>query len=106
VYEVRPPGDSDIRPLAVAVNVDLAETDLTPLDVEEVVASLASAPADEESVQRPGGREARLLSEDQERRQALWRLLLAGAFVLLVMETLVSNWISRSGGRRAFNAGS
>ena len=106
VYEIRPPGNSDIRPLAVAVNVDLAEADLTPMDVEEVVASLASAPADEESVQRPGGREARLLREDQERRQALWRFLLLGAFVLLVMETLVSNWISRSGARRAFNAGS
>jgi hypothetical protein len=106
VYEIRPPGNSDIRPLAVAVNVDLAEADLTSMDVEEVVASLASAPADEESVQRAGGREARLLREDQERRQALWRFLLLGAFVLLVMETLVSNWISRSGGRRAFNAGS
>jgi len=106
VYEIRPPGNSDIRPLAVAVNVDLAEADLTPLDVEEVAASLISAPGDEELVQRPGGREARLLREDQERRQALWRFLLVGAFVLLVMETLVSNWISRSGGRRAFNAGS
>jgi hypothetical protein len=104
VYELRPPGDSGIRPVAVAVNVDLGEGDLTPLDVEEVTVSLTSGRAEEGVAQRPRGREARLLLEDQERRQSLWRLLLVGAFVLLVAETLVSNWISRSGGRRVFHA--
>jgi hypothetical protein len=106
VYEIRPPGDSEVRPVAVAVNVDLGEGDLTPLDVEEVMASLASSPVEAGVAQRPGGREAQLLLEDQERRQALWRLLLVAAFVLLAAETVVSNWIARSGGRSVVNAGS
>lgn len=104
VYEVRPPGDSEVRPLAVAVNVDLGEGDLAPLDVEEVVASLASRGQEAGAMSRPEGREARLVLEDQERRQSLWRFLLVAALVLLAVETLVSNRISRSGGRRVFNA--
>jgi hypothetical protein len=106
VYELRPPGESDVRPLAVAVNVDLGEGDLTPLDLEEVVASMAPRVLEEEGARRPDTRAAQLRLEDQERRQSLWRFLIAGAFILLVVETLVSNWISRSGGRRAFDAGS
>jgi hypothetical protein len=45
-----------------------------------------------------GGRD--LAREDQERRQGLWRLLLVAAFIVLVLETAVSNRISRSFGRR------
>jgi len=96
IYEVRPPGDSDVRPLAVAVNVDLGEGDLTPLDVEEVLVSLAPRSGEVGSAPVPGGREARLRLEDQERRQSLWRFL----------ETLISNWVSRRGGKRVTYAGS
>jgi len=106
VYEVRPPGDSGVRPLAVAVNVDLGEGDLTKVDAEEVVASVAPRGMEGGDEIRTDTRAARLRMADQERRQSLWRLLIAGAFVLLVTETVVSNWISRSGGRRAFHAGS
>ncbi len=106
VYEIRPPGDSEVRPLAVAVNVDLGEGDLAPLDVEEVVASLAPRVSEDRIARRPGSREAQLILEDQERRQSLWRFLLVAALALLAVETLVSNRISRSGGRRVFNAGS
>ena len=105
IYEVRTPGESDTRPLTVAVNVDLAEADLTPLNVEEVVASLAARPRDVANPQREGTREARLRLEDQERRQSLWRLLLFVAFVLLAVETVVSNRISRVAGRRGIHAG-
>ena len=71
-----------MRPLAVAVNVDLAEADLNQLDVEEVVASLASRAPEGDAPRMESGRAARLRSEDQERRQSLWRFLLVVAFVL------------------------
>ncbi len=106
IYQVRPPGAGDTRPLAVAVNVELGEADLAPLDVEEVVASLAAGAAGLEGPQREGGRATRLRLEDQERRQSLWRFLLLAAAVLLAVETLVSNRVSSLGGRRGFHAGS
>jgi hypothetical protein len=106
VYDIRIPGASDMRPLAVAVNVDLAEADLSVLDVEETVASLASQPQEGESPRMEGTRAARLRLEDQERRQSLWRFLLLMAFVLLASETFVSNRISRAAGKRGLHAGS
>ncbi|MFH1762609.1 MAG: hypothetical protein ABIF09_00330, partial [Gemmatimonadota bacterium] len=106
VYEIRTPGASDMRPLAVAVNVDLAEAELSPMDVEETVAALSSQPRGGESPRMEGTRAARLRLEDQERRQSLWRFLLLMAFVLLALETFVSNRISRAAGKRGFHAGS
>jgi hypothetical protein len=105
VYDIRLPGEPDMRPLAVAVNVELAEADLAPLDVEEVVASLAFRGNKEEAPRMEGARAARLRMEDQERRQSLWRFLLVMAFVLLAVETFVSNRISRVAGRRGSYAG-
>lgn len=98
-YGIRPPGRDDERPLAVAVNVELSEADLVPLDVQEVVASITAGPG--ETVAGAGGTErtAQLRREDQERRQALWRFLLMGAFALLALETVVSNRVSRAGRR-------
>jgi len=106
IYELRPPGDADLRPLAVAVNVDLGEGDLTPLDVEELVASLAPRPLEAGSAEPGGARGARLRMEDQERRQSVWRLLLLAAFFILAVETLVSNRVSRRRRRKVFHAGS
>ena len=102
-YEIRRPGSAAGRPLAVAVNVELEEADLTPLDVAEVVASIGSGPAaPEASGARPGGRD--LGREDQERRQSLWRLLLVAAFIVLAVETAVSNRISAASARRGVHA--
>ncbi len=106
VYEIRTPGASNMRSLAVAVNVDLAEADLTPMDVEETVASLTSRPPEGEAPRMEGTQAARLRLEDQERRQSLWRFLLLIAFVLLALETIVSNRISRVAGKRGSYAGS
>lgn len=106
IYDIRVPGDADMRPLAVAVNVDLAEAELDPLDVEEMVASLVSRSQEAEAPRVEGARATRLRLEDQERRQSLWRFLLLIAFVLLAVETVVSNRISRMTGRRGFHAGS
>jgi hypothetical protein len=103
-YEIRPPGRSDLRPVAVAVNVDPAEAELTPLDPEEVRAAVLSGPAD--GVQAPGGdlRAQDLRREDREMRQSLWRWLLVGAFALLVLETILSNRLSRRAGGRPKHA--
>ena len=106
VYDVRTPGASEMRSLAVAVNVDLAEAEMTPMDVEEVAASLAPRVQEGESPRIEGAGAARLRLEDQERRQSLWRFLLLMAFVLLALETVVSNRLSRVAGKRGFHAGS
>jgi hypothetical protein len=46
-YDIRPQGRGDaVRALAIAVNVDLAEADLTPLDPQEMVAAVTAVPAD------------------------------------------------------------
>jgi len=96
-YEIRPPGRDDLRPVSVAVNVDRGESDLTPLDPEELVASLRSA-----TDVAPAGdseRAAVLRRADQERRQSWWRWLLLGAFGILIIETVLSNRLSRRTGR-------
>lgn len=95
-YTVRPPGTDPDRPFVLAVNVDLDESVLTPLDPAELVAQV-SAPARPEG-SGPAFTEATALRrEDQERRQSLWRYILLGAFGLLALETALSNWVSRRG---------
>jgi len=92
-YVVRPPGTEPERPFTVAVNVDLAESSLARLDPEELVAQVAGPPADPEA--GPSFEAVELRREDLERRQSLWRYLLVAALALLVLETVLSNWVSR-----------
>ncbi len=106
VYDIRLPGESGVRPVAVAVNVDLAEGDLNTLDVGEVVASVASREDGGDSPRLQGAGATRLRLEDQERRQSLWRFLLLMVFVLLALETYVSNRLSRVAGKRGAHVGS
>jgi hypothetical protein len=87
----------------VAVNVDLAEADLAPLDAEEMVAAISTAPV-AGATPRAGGREMDLRREDQERRQRLWRMLLLTAFLVLIVETVVSNRLSSSTAKRGIHA--
>jgi hypothetical protein len=105
VYDLRVPGNPDQRPLAVAVNVDLGEADLGTLDTEEVAAALVSRVPEGNAPRLEGAQALRLRLEDQERRQSLWRFLLLVAFVLLGLETVVSNRISRTTGKRGVHAG-
>jgi hypothetical protein len=94
VYEIRRTGSEaagDAKPEAVAVNLDPAESDLTPIDTGELVAAVtgrASAP----EVQ-PVTPEA--TREDAEKQQALWWYLLAAGMLLLGGETVLSNRLSR-----------
>ena len=93
-YEVRDATSAETAPLMVAVNVDLAESDLTPVDPEELASTVTG---------RAGGeREAAALpvreigADDLERRQSIWWYLLVAAFLFFVTETLVSNRVSRT----------
>ena len=98
-YEVRPPGSNPDRAFSVAVNVDVAESDLEVMDPSELAGAVApresSAGAGTDGLLTPEVR-----ARDQERRQALWRFLIVGALILLLTETAASNWISRSATKR------
>ena len=104
-YEMRPPGETSRRPVAVAVNVDLAEAELDRLDPAEVEAAILSGDATDGLLPPDeAARTQELQREDQERRQSLWRWLLGAAFVILAVETALSNRLSRRTGRRPTHA--
>jgi len=94
IWEIRPPGQRPDHPLALAANVDINESDLAKVDVEEfrsavgggTVAELATEDA-EAILEVP--------EEDHEKRQSFWRYLLAAAFLLMVSETVLANRLSR-----------
>lgn len=86
-YEVL--ADDDAGAAVVAVNLDVAESDLTAMDPRELAAAVAAAPSTAGSAPLPG-EEARGPVE-RERRQSIWWYLLAAAFLLLAAETLLSN---------------
>ena len=101
-YQIRPPGQDDVRPVSIAVNVDRREAELDAMDAREVVAAVGGAVDGAPTQAAPGGPDAdRLRREDLERRQSLWRYLLIGALALLLLETLLSNRL----GRRARQGG-
>ena len=112
IWEIRPPGQRPDHPFALAVNVDIAESDLTRLDIEAFQAAvggaarLAGGPgADgegdgEDGSDGSGGSRAAsglpdVPAQDIERGQGFWRYLLAAAFLLMASETMLSNRLSR-----------
>ncbi len=97
IWEVRPPGRRPERPLALAANVDLRESDLAKLDLAEFAVAAGgdrTGAEGEFDVGEATPEEASV--QDVERRQALWRYLLAGLFLLLVSETVLANRLSRA----------
>ena len=92
-YEVRAQGRDATPAMIVASNIDLGESDLTPMDPLELVAGATG---------RAGGAAAAGTNvtptdQDHERNQRVWWFLLFAAVVLLGLETLVGHRISRSG---------
>jgi hypothetical protein len=92
VYEVRPTSAPTGRPETIAVNLDPAESELTPIDPRELVAAVtghatqvAAQPAPVQEMTR----------EESERRQSLWWYLLLAGLLLLATETVISNRLSR-----------
>src|SRR5215470_1434240 len=91
-YEIRgQKANSDVT--VVASNIDPAESDLTPVEPADIVTAATGG----------GGQNAQqaeadvpLTPEAQERAQRLWWYLLATGILLLGVDTLFSNWLSKA----------
>jgi hypothetical protein len=92
VYEIRSTTASAGRPEAIAVNLDPAESDLAPLDPGELVAAVTGHAA---SAQAQPLTPQEMTREDAERRQSVWWYLLLTGLIMLAVETVISNRLSR-----------
>src|SRR5436190_8674452 len=91
-YEIRgQKANSDVT--VVASNIDPAESDLTALDPAEIVAA-ATGGAGQNGQQAAA--DLPLTPQAQERSQRLWLYLLATGILLLGVDTLFSNWLSKT----------
>lgn len=92
-YELRRAGSGAavVPAMSLAANLDVAESDLSSLDPEELRAAIALR----EMEPNESGDAGRTPAE-QESRQGFWWYLLVAAFVLLAAETVLSNRLSRS----------
>ena len=80
------------RPPAIAANVDVAESDLTPIDPQELVAAIAGRAG----TTAAGGADVTLTAAQAERRQSLWWYLLFAGVLLLGIENVIGNRLSRA----------
>jgi hypothetical protein len=92
-YSLKQTGSRGDRTSAVAVNLDLAESDLSSLDPSEFAISVAP----KAGLSAEGGAFSSLTAEEKERRQTLWVYILMSAVLLLGAETLLSNRLMRAG---------
>jgi hypothetical protein len=83
-------GDTELG--VVASNVDPAESDLTPMDPKEIVAATIGAPTGAPG----GGTGVPMTPEAQEGSQRLWWYLLALGILILGVDTILSNRMSKS----------
>ena len=98
IWEIRPPGQRPDHPLALAVNVDVSESDLSRMDVEAFAVSVGGAAGASQSNpagENPSAGTVDIREEDYEKSQSFWRYLLAAAFLLMASETALSNGLSR-----------
>jgi hypothetical protein len=89
-YGIRRAGDSEVVG-TIAVNLNLTESDLTPLDAEEWTSSIAYQGTAEAAADLA----ATLTPSEKERRQGLWWYLLVAVLLILVAESAISNRVSR-----------
>jgi hypothetical protein len=90
-YELR--GDGNQNVTVVAVNVDPAEADLTPIDPKEIVAAAVGGAAGGEGA-NPNA--VPLTPEAKERNQRLWWYLLCAGILLLGVDTFLSNRMAKT----------
>ena len=93
-------GRGEVPPwhLAVAANVDVTESDLARMDIEEFLGAVGGEPVAGEAAVDPTLADAsttEMQAEDFEGRQSFWRYLLAAVFLLMVSETVLANRLSR-----------
>jgi hypothetical protein len=92
-YSVRLQGLGERRPFQVAVNLDPAESDLTPLPPSEFVATAtgrAAVTTAGQSLENP-----ELTVEEIEKKQGIWWYLFAAGAGLLLAETVLANRLSK-----------
>jgi len=94
-YDVRTQGATADSATALASNVDLSESDLSPLDPRELAAAVAGRAPGELG----GLGTARPSDDAQAQAQRLWWYLLVAGGLLLAAETLLSNRLSQNGAR-------
>jgi hypothetical protein len=97
-YEVRPQGQADGPSTLVAVNVDLAESDVTAFDPAEMVAAVGAG----DGAAAAAAAAAVLPDTAEEQRQRVWWYLLFAGMLLLVGET----WLAGRASRAAPGSGS
>ncbi|HVZ48440.1 MAG TPA: hypothetical protein VG916_06635, partial [Gemmatimonadaceae bacterium] len=90
-YELRGPNTAEGSGRAIAVNVDLAESDLAHLEPRELVAAALASSA----VTNGGATPDMATPVEKERAQGVWWYLLIVAFLVLAAETILSNRLSR-----------
>lgn len=95
-YELRDAATAIGSGRPIAVNVDPAESDLSHLDPQELIAAVSSRRVD--AAGAAAGAAANASPADAERRQRIWWYLLFGALLLMGAETLLSNRLSRTAG--------
>jgi hypothetical protein len=89
-YELKRTSGAEFETRLLPVNIDLTESDLVPLDTGLLDAAVAPRSVEEQT------KAAALLPRDVERRQSVWWYLVVVALLLLGIETLLSNRLSRS----------
>ena len=89
-YEVRA-GDRDPAPLTVASNVELKESDMTPVDPQEV----AGGATGKAGGAAAAGANATYTNAERERAQRVWWYLLFAGLMLLAAETVLSNKLGK-----------
>src|SRR5262249_37204931 len=92
VYEIRAQGSTAGRPEESADKPDPTESDLAPLDPNELMASVTGHATTADMQAQPAREMTR---EDAERRQSLWWYLLLTGVALLATETVIANRLSR-----------
>jgi hypothetical protein len=85
-YEFRAQGRDTDQPVVVASNVNLAESDLSPVDPQEIVAAALGRAGGEAA-----GPTAPPTDDAQESVQRVWWYLLFAGLLLLGVETIVAN---------------
>lgn len=91
-YDIRTQGAGADSAVTLASNVDLTESNLTPMDPRELVAAVAAGHPSGAA----GAGDARPSDQAQAQAQRLWWYLLVAAGLLLAGETLLSNRLSRA----------
>jgi hypothetical protein len=90
-YELRAQATGGGPAATVAANVDLSESDLTPMDPREVAAAATGRPADGEG----GVQTAEMTDATREATQRVWWYMLFAAAIFLAAETVVSNRVTK-----------